>query len=524
MYSIYVGLENFQDMSPFPWHVHEYPFPLDAQQDPCRAAITGGHYDPLGANTGPAYAKDCADDPSQCEVGDLSGRLGLLGTLGQDQFVDAVSLHGIYSIIGRSVVLHFNNSARLVCANIGYPGGPGNGLLYVPFRNRFSGNIYFRQHASSSVASVYTDMVYTDNRSANSVGHNWHVHENPLDETGTDCSVAGPHYNPRGVDTSSESYSVDCNSNQTRCEIGDLSNKGSPFAVRDGVVKQFYTDTDLPLTGEGFSIADRSVVIHASGGGAERIACANVSRYTPLEAEAVFTVGTGSDISGRIRFFQLSPFDGTTVEVQLTGLGGVAGGYHVHVTPVGPGGLGFPDRCSGSYAGGHWNPLGVVYEEGNPPVTSDDYEVGDLSGKFGSLSGRDQIDQIFVDPNVPLFGPLGIIGRSVVIHRNGPTGSRWTCADIVLTRPVIQVSYVINSTGLMGRVTFLQLADDPFADTTIVVELEVIGGFGPPVLITSSAVVQPPEATPSSSVISFPLTSVVVLPTPVPSSSGKDQL
>ena len=532
-----LGLNRVQDMAPFPWHVHEYPFPLNAKQNPCGGTTIGGHYDPLSASQVTNYPQVCSDDPSWCEIGDLSGRLGRL-TASSDvvEFDDSVlSLYGVYSIIGRSIVVHFSDGARFVCANIGYPSGSGGrgSLLYVPFRDLFSGNIYFRQHLSSRpVASVYSDLVHS-NMSTNTVRHNWHVHEIPVG-VGTNCMEAGPHYNPHGVDVSAPAYRH-CNpSNQTQCEIGDLSNKGSPFDVNQGIIKQFYTDTDLPLAegvmSEGFSIADRSVVIHAPNRGGPRIACANILRYTPLEAEAVFVAGSGSTISGRIRFLQPSPFERTSVEVRLTGVGGGAGGYHVHVSPIGPESAGFPGRCSGAYTGGHWDPLGVSSRLGDTPaVTSDDYEVGDLSGKFGSLASMNEIDQMYFDPNIPLFGPLSIMGRSVVIHRNDETGTRWACADITHTQPVVQVSYSVNTYNLVGQVTFIQPADDPFADTTIVVELEVVRELEPPISAASSVVslgisslVLSTRTTPSISLASsLPLNNVLVTSTLVSLSSSQ---
>lgn len=529
-------------MTSFPWHVHQYPFPHDGQQNPCRPAITGGHYDPLGASSITDYTQNCASNQSLCEIGDLSGRLGPLNASGYFQQRDPLlSLYGIRSIIGRSVVIHFSNQSRLVCANIGYPPSmasnlpsatpAGVDLLYVPFRNRFTGSIYFRQHTTNSMASVYADLVYANNSSANSMGHNWHVHQFPLDAAGMDCGVAGRHYNPRQVDVTSEQYATYCTPrNQTACEIGDLSNKGGPFDVVGGVVKHFYSDTDLPLSGAGDSIAGRSIVIHESGRGLGAIACANISRFSPLEAEAIFTAQDNATITGRIRFTQTSPFDQTSVAVQLMGLDGMAGGYHVHVSPIGPTSLGSPRRCNATFAGGHWNPLGVSYSNVTNPITSDDYEIGDLSGKFGGLGGRSQINETFYDPNVPLFGPLGIIGRSVVIHQNDTGGTRWACADIAHTRPVVEVSFSINSSSVEGMVTLVQPADDPFADTTVIVQLKVLVDLEPPVQvpITSSVVSASSSVgviTPSPSLAPvLTSTSLNLIPTPTHSSSSNSSL
>ena len=392
---------------------------------------------------------------------------------------DNLDLYGIYSIIGRSIVIHFQNGSRFVCANIGYPDSldttPETGLLYSPFRNVFTGNIFYRQHmASSSAASVYTNLIRIMG-DANTTGHNWHVHDAPLDLAGVDCSVAGPHYNPRNVDISPESdYSSTCGNNtlalQMGCEIGDLSNKGAPFDVGvDRVVKQFYSDTDLPLLStastEGFLINDRSTVIHSENRGAPRIACANLTSYQPLEAVARFNE---NGVTGTIQFFQRSPYDPTQVFVNLKGLGSRTAGYHVHEYPVGPGAS--PARCAGRYAGGHLNPTGITMAG----TTSDQFEVGDLSGKFGSLSGQNDFYRMYVDPNIPLFGPFSILDRSLVIHEDDPEGTRFVCSDIQRIRRVVQVTTPIDTDTFSGSVTFTQPADDPYAETTVIVNITVL--------------------------------------------------
>ena len=61
----------------------------------------------------------------------------------------------------------------------------------------------------------------------------------------------------------------------------------------------------------------------------------------------------------------------------------------------------------------------------------DQYEVGDLSGKFGDLKGQDRVQGTFVDPSLCLWGPNSVLGRSVVIHHS-PVPHRWVCANIEL--------------------------------------------------------------------------------------------
>uniref|UniRef100_A0A674P049 Superoxide dismutase copper/zinc binding domain-containing protein n=1 Tax=Takifugu rubripes TaxID=31033 RepID=A0A674P049_TAKRU len=75
---------------------------------------------------------------------------------------------------------------------------------------------------------------------------------------------------------------------------------------------------------------------------------------------------------------------------------------------------------NGQIAGspGHWNPL--AWNTSNNPApgagTVDQYEIGDISGKFGMLSGLNQYQAVYLDPSLPLTGPYSIVGRSLVVH------------------------------------------------------------------------------------------------------------
>ena len=57
------------------------------------------------------------------------------------------------------------------------------------------------------------------------------------------------------------------------------------------------------------------------------------------------------------------------------------------------------------------------------------YEVGDLSGKFGKLTGKTKVEAKHDDFNQFLSGPNSIVGRSVVIHQER-AGARWVCGNI----------------------------------------------------------------------------------------------
>uniref|UniRef100_A0A3B5PSD2 Superoxide dismutase copper/zinc binding domain-containing protein n=1 Tax=Xiphophorus maculatus TaxID=8083 RepID=A0A3B5PSD2_XIPMA len=145
-----------------------------------------------------------------------------------------------------------------------------------------------------------------------------------------------------------------------------------------------------------------------------------------MSKEAVMSM---RGIKGYFIFRQASPFDVTQLSVNLTNLRELVGPYHVHNFPVPSVRSG---QCSNDNVGGHWNPFAVdttspTYPAG-PGSTHDKYEIGDLSAKHMSLSGRSAFDMTFTDFNLPLFGQNSIVGRSVVIHL--VNSDRYACANI----------------------------------------------------------------------------------------------
>ena len=93
-------------------------------------------------------------------------------------------------------------------------------------------------------------------------------------------------------------------------------------------------------------------------------------------------------------------------------------GWHVHNLPVDttlpPG-----ERCSNDIVGPHFDPLNANADTNYTNLCMQDdsaCEIGDLSGKFGSLTptlmGTDNTGDL------KLYGRYGIIGRAVKIHGN----------------------------------------------------------------------------------------------------------
>ena len=64
--------------------------------------------------------------------------------------------------------------------------------------------------------------------------------------------------------------------------------------------------------------------------------------------------------------------------------------------------------------------------------TDDEYEIGDLSGKYGTFLNLTDYSEQHEDYNLPLFGRYSIQGRSLVIHKLKKDGNeRWVCNNLM---------------------------------------------------------------------------------------------
>lgn len=507
------------------FHIHEFPVPPLSRYDPsilggknsssierqrngvCSDFNLGSYFNPFSINKhSPNYPSPAEGTNDEYLVGDLSGKFGPLSPEGPfldhqlSVFVDLnLPLFGANSIIGRSVVISDTVRDRLkICATINYPEAVMT--AEATFHYPVYGRAIFKQLESDSLSetSVFIDLAYSDSTTNETDGHGWNIH---ADVVGGDfynwtkrCASAGEQYNPFEVGDEMGKTAKCSIDNPLRCPIGDLGSKSGKLLSVSSYhgsrqVKFFYTDTILPLSGPA-SIIGRSLVIHDDAAPmirGRRMACTTIKRRHSLSGSVRrwrIEQGTVSHVTGSISFFQDNPYDKTVGKVSLHGLNNLAGGYHVHEVSVPP------DRefpCSPDSVYGHFNPLGIDVSVGPLPgaSTTDQYEMGDLSGKFGLLSHLPQAKFDLVDHNLPLYGPNSIIGRSLVIHKKEKS-ARWVCGTIQVdvdtreSREVVAIaSFDDPRHAIFGYVRFKQIEykDGSTSPTWLEVDLRH-GGSG----------------------------------------------
>lgn len=195
-------------------------------------------------------------------------------------------------------------------------------------------------------------------------------------------------------------------------------------------------------------------------------ACVPLSVVRPKTAAAKFN---SEEVRGSMRFTQDSPMEPTKVEVNLF-FGTNAYSYGIDVLPMIKRRKNEIRKCP-NVKETIYNPFHTDPEEVPPPGrgTTDQYAVGDLSGKYGNLDGKTK--EVFqkYDFNLNLYGYFSPIGRAVVIY--APEGPAIACANIELMSANMTTAYSTFDVPLQGQFIFRQPSDDCNGDTYIYIEV-----------------------------------------------------
>lgn len=198
------------------------------------------------------------------------------------------------------------------------------------------------------------------------------------------------------------------------------------------------------------------------------ISCANI---VPIKPKTVMAKFSQNGVIGTVMFNQVSPYESTRVDFDISGLNKEAREFHIHEFPYPAQVKNKQSGCARVQTGRHFNPFGIEYQNSPTPTTGtdDQYEIGDFNGKFGFLDEKLTLNASFTDFNLPLYGRNSIVGRSIDIHKKD--GSRWVCANIDYCGKAVTTARAQFVYPVIGEIVLRQDEMDPLAETSVYVDL-----------------------------------------------------
>eukprot|EP00118_Oscarella_pearsei_P002760 m.11490 g.11490 ORF g.11490 m.11490 type:complete len:745 (+) comp23428_c0_seq1:1429-3663(+) len=378
-------------------------------------------------NSAPATNAGCSrTNQAACSQNDLTGKHGTLSIhsgKGLHYFFIDTNLE-VDTFVQKAVaVTDVKKSTSLSCGNVYNE----DLQLGARFDGAVKGTVMFKPAIGGSIVSVnLTNM--------NSTAGTYHIHVYPVQNG--DCMTTGGHMNPFGIKGTPQNGSADM------YEVGDLSGIFGKFSGKNHVVFQKFS-SNLKLTGR-FGVLGRSIVIHSDKDGS-RWQCANIVPMAPGTKKLTSLAKFVGKFEGMVKMIQWQLGDGrltdTMVDIDIKSVGESETknhNWHVHNRPA----ASFPGfgskNCASAFTSGHYNPydvdLGDNYKSECSVSNPLRCELGDLSGKHEKYNifpktakaGRGYSS----DPNLPLMGPLSVIGHSIVIHAENAGGPRISCASL----------------------------------------------------------------------------------------------
>ncbi|XP_028390949.1 uncharacterized protein LOC114515825 [Dendronephthya gigantea] len=391
------------------WRIHQYPVVYRGNRmHTCTDLYIGRMFDPTGKSSRENYTTSCnAKMHDMCAVGDLSGKHGHLNSSTSVLHDSNLPLDGHNSIFGSTVVLYVNGTIPWACALIDYDDVITAVATFRGVISGVTGTVRLRQPRgnASMDTTVDIDLFYSNDATKGSYNLTLEIADSSLPEDGR------PSFEGK-----------DCKKTTSRV----ISRRVNVPLARKGPSSErlHFCLSDLPLDGAK-NVIGKTLVLKRNS---EPIICGMVSEVVPIEADVTFDI---DGVKGMFHFKQDSELAPTVVTTDIKGLDAKANTYHVHVYRVLDKVLTHYQNtrgmCAGTYLSGHWKPYDT--KSASPGKgTVDQYEVGDLSGKYGTIGPNDTLSFVRKDYNLPLFGANSILFRSMVIHFNN--GSRWVCSNI----------------------------------------------------------------------------------------------
>ncbi|GIY54597.1 uncharacterized protein CDAR_115461 [Caerostris darwini] len=412
----------------FRWKIHEFP-PVPGTANPCSAEKIGRMYVDFTETHGPI-------------------------TVGQDMvLLSNLKLIGNASILGRTLVLRSPETGRVACSVI----QPTSRIrtYQAKLSTPLGGTVIIRQ--SGFGTGILSQLWYVNGTRRDSI-HRWAILQTLTGSTESPSAVYQNEITRCGNLQATPFFHI----SET---VGYAAVGREPNAITG---RTYHTVLSAPVLEKVQN--SLYIVIYSDIDPSEPLACARLIPIEPKQAMAKFD----SEVVGEISFRQESPFDPTLVTINLSGLNNKAYSYGIDELPLifrGDKSEVCPNVKTVIY-----NPLKKSPDSVPEPNkgSSDQYAIGDLSGKYGPLESREKHFQQVYDPQLSLFGVNSVVGRAIIIYY--PDGRPLACANIELSGRRVVTAFATFDFPLQGQLILRQDRDDPSADTSVYLELSYPSG------------------------------------------------
>lgn len=213
------------------------------------------------------------------------------------------------------------------------------------------------------------------------------------------------------------------------------------------------------------------LIIYSEENSGKILSCAPLERVWTRTAQAKFDYPM---LKGMVELVQETPFDPTIVDINME-LFRSAYSYGIDELPKIIRSKDLTTRECPNIHSIIYNPKNIdpdiVPNEGQG--TSDQYAVGDLSGKYGNLAEKSSESMTITDFNLPLFGRDSVIGRALVFY--SPEGMTIGCSNIELSDTNMTTAFATFDHPIQGQFIFRQPSSNCSAETYVYIEISKPG-------------------------------------------------
>ncbi|XP_054167346.1 uncharacterized protein LOC128964734 [Oppia nitens] len=406
-----------------------------------------------GSSVGMSGETGCPSTSTSSMSLDLTTLLGPL-EIGRENILSArfQSITGDNTLIGKTLVLRNLKTGSISCAII-LPFGSKK-IFEAKFYSPIEGSVYLIQ--CNNITGLMSSLSYSTQVKKSSA-NKWTLMAG-LDSDATDKAKTDHRLN-------------NCNSFLGRPFFKDMLTPGTinigsdPFSSNGNTFKNIESLLSIDLVSVVY------LIIYSDENSGKILSCAPIERVHTRTASAKFNYPM---LKGSVELSQETPFDPTIVEINIE-LFRNAYSYGIDELPKIVRSKELSNKDCPNINSIIFNPRNIdpdsVPTEGLG--TTDQYAVGDLSGKYGNLADKTTEVVTLTDFNLPLFGRDSVIGRALVFY--SPEGTTIGCSNIEINGVNMTTAFATFDHPIQGQFIFRQPSDNCSADTYVYIEISKPG-------------------------------------------------